>query len=310
MANEDPYNTSNSDNYAYQDGSANNYGTCAIGKNTILGNFKGMIRFPSIPIAQGTTVNYAVLYFYASNVGSGGSLNVKWHGVDEDNTAILTGDPFGRPDTTAFTTVHDTRPNQGAYEDYIVTDIVNEILGRAGWASGNAMAFKCYEDGSDTNVWISDPASGAETYLLIRVSAEPNFFPTPGSIAVPTFPVIGHQGLKISKPGIDVLKATESQLLLTTRKKELKIIVEGNTDCTSGVEKLIAHGQPSAPAHLAYVESGGYRLKLNRDFLGATNPIAGSAQGYVGADATNVRIIIDQNKNVYYYIFMDPLSES
>ncbi len=310
MANEDPYNTSNSDNYAYQGSiSGNSYGTCAIGTNTTLGAFKGMIRFPSIPINQGVTVNYALLYFYASNVGSSGTMKTKCYGIAEDNTAILTGDPFGRTRTSAVTTIHDTRPNSGAYEDYVVTSQVNEILARGGWSNGNAMAFIIEDDTSDTNVWVSDPASGAETYLIIRVSAEPNFLPTPGSVAAPTFPAVSSQGLKISLPGYDVLSATEAQLLMTTRKKELKIISESNTDCTAGVEKTIAHGQATAPAHLAYVESGGYRLKLNRDILGATNPIASSAQGYVGADNTNVRIIIDQSKNVYYYIFIDPLSE-
>src|SRR3990167_8084998 len=235
MANEDSYNTSNSDNYAYQGSiGGNSYGTCALGTSTVLGAFKGMIRFPSIPINQGVSVNYAVLYFYASNVGDSGVMRTICYGIDEDNTAVLTGDPFGRPKTSASTTISDTRPNQDAYEDYIVTNQVNEILARGGWSNGNAMAFIIEDNSSDSNVWISDPSSGAESYLLIRVSAEPNFFPTPGSIAVPTFPASVNYGLKISIPGIDVKDATEAQLLLTTRKKEYKIISQGNENLTAG----------------------------------------------------------------------------
>lgn len=310
MANEDPYNSTSTDNFKYQYSAGGSVqGSCAVGQYGALGIIKGVIRFPNIPIAQGTTVNYAVLYFYIeARSDSGGNLKCKVYGIDEDNTAILTGDPFGRPETTAVTTLDDTVGGVGTYEDFGVTAQVNEILARGGWASGNAMGFHVKDNGTGDGSYIEDDHTG-NTYLLIRVSAEPNFFPTPGSISAPTFPAASSQGLKISIPGVDVRNATESQLLLTTRKKELKIITESSQSVTSGVEKLIAHGLATPPAHLAYVESGGYRFKLNRDLLGATDPITGGAQGYIGADSTNVRIIIDQTKNVYYYIFIDPLSE-
>ena len=309
MANENAYNTDNSDNYAYQGSiGGNSYGTCAIGTNTVLGAFKGMIRFPSVPFSG--TVNYAVLYFYASNVGSSGVMRTICYGVDEDNTAVLTGDPFGRTNTTASTAINDNRPNQGNYEDWIVTNQVNEILGRAGWSSGNAMAFKIEDNSSDSNVWISDPASGAESYLVIRASAEPNFFPTPGSVSAPTFPARTSQGLKISKPNTDVFNAPDSDLLLTTRKKEFKIIKQGEVACVNGVYQTVSHGLSYAPAVLAYVSSGGYRLRLPRYPLGATDPITGGASGFVGATSSNITMVIDQNANVYYYGFIDPLSES
>lgn len=311
MANEDAYNSNNTDNYAYQDGLGYSYGTAAVGHTPSLGGISGAIRFPSIPINQGVSVNYALLYFYAQNSSGGsGTLKAKIYGINQDNTAIFNDDVLARPRTTAVTTFADTVAAAGTYEDWVVTSQVNEILARPGWASGNAMGFHITDDTTADTTWISDPASGAETYLLIRVNAEPNFFPTPGSVAAPTFPAVSRQGLKISLPGYDVRQATESQLLLTTRKKEFKIVGEGNVDCVANVLKTVAHGLPSAPACLGYVESGGYRLKLNRDFLSATDPITGGAQGHLSADSSNIRIMVDQNKNVYYYIFIDPLNES
>ncbi len=269
--------------------------------------FDGALRFTNVPIPQGTSVNYALLRVYASEQGSSGSMKIKTYGIKETNTSAFTSNPFGRVRTTAVSTTTNSRPGLGGYINIDVTSQVTEIVGQGGWSSGNAMGFMMFDNGSDLNAYMAD--TDFNSNLIIRLSAEPNFFPTPGSISAPTFPAISSHGLKISKPGIDVKTATEDQLLLTTRKKELKIIKEGSTDCTFNVYKNVPHGMTYAPAHLAYVESGGYRFKLNRD-LGnmTTDIISGGAQGYVSADPTNLKIIITASKNVYYYIFIDPLT--
>jgi hypothetical protein len=282
-------------------------GMYEVGNDPVWGTCKGALRFPSITVPKGS-VNYAQLRMYVEAKGSGSGatqLKTKCYGIYEDNVDF-SSQPFGKTKTSDNTTRSDTMPGTGNYWSFDVTSIVSAITNRANWSSGNALGFIIEDNGSDANNWIYDDTQ-AKSELLIRVSAEPDFFPAPSSISAPTFPAVSNQGLKISAPGYDVRRATESQLLLTTRKKELKIIAENNTNCTAGVEKLIAHGLSYSPAHIAYVESGGYRLKLNRDFLGGTDPIANGAQGYVGSDNTNLRIIIDKTKNVYYYIFIDPL---
>lgn len=310
MANELVKFSTDSDNYFYRDDFGFSYGTMAIGKNPILGTFNGMLRFPTVPVGQGVSVYGAELKIYASNASStSGTLRSKTYGINEDNTGTLTGDPTGRGKTSSSTTNNSTRPSSGNYLNISVTSQVNQILARGGWVNGNAMGFFIDDTGSDADTWISSNYSTGLTYLVINVTAAPNFFPTPSSVAAPTFPDPSSQGLKISKPGVNVLTAAEDDLLLWTRKKEFKIIKQGEESLTAGVAKNIAHGLAYAPAHLAYVESGGYRLKLNRSILGAIEPIAGAAQGYIGADTTNVTIVIDQNKNVYYYVFIDPLSE-
>lgn len=266
----------------------------------------GAFRFTNVTVAQGVSVNYAQLRVYASEQGSN-TMHLKTYGIKETNTSAFSSNPFGRTKTTAVSTTNNGMPGVGAFIGIDVTSQVSEILAQGGWSSGNAMGFLVFDNSSDTDAYIGDSVLGSQ--LIIRVSAEPNFFPTPGSIAAPTFPASSSHGLKISKIGVDVKTATEDQLLLTTRKKELKIVKEGSTDCTFNVYKNVPHGLSYAPAHLAYVESGGYRFKLNRD-LGnmTTDIISGGAQGYVSADPTNLKIIITASKNVYYYIFIDPLT--
>ncbi len=309
MANEDTYTTSNSDNYAYQGSiGGNSYGTCAIGDSTVLGDFTGMIRFPSIPINQGVTVNFAQLFIYASNVGDSGTMRTQCYGVDEDNTAVLTGDPFGRPETTAVATVSDTRPAQGGYEDYVVTDHVNEILVRGGWSNGNAMAFKIKENGSDSNVWMSDPSSGAESMLLIRVSAEPDFTPNSKTINSPALLDISKYGLRVSKQNVTVLTASENNLNFNPAKKFLKIIKQGETETTSGVLKQISHGFTFTPLVFGWIKGNNYRFKLNRFLGGAADPVGGGIEGFIGATATTIEILTTPGAKVYYYAVSDRLA--
>lgn len=307
MANEAAYNSSDSDNFAYQASiSGNSYGTCAIGTNTILGAFAGMIRFPTIPIAQGTSINYAALYFYFNTVGSSGNLKVKVYGVAEDNTGVLTGDPWARTLTSAVTAYNNARPNSGTYDDFVVTSQVNEILARGGWSSGNAMAFRFNDDTSDTNVWGADAHTG-NTYLLIRTSPEPTFFPAATTVDPTGLPAIENIGIRISQPGIDVKLATEDQLYFTTRKKELhakqelqKIIPTSGYSFTK-----INHGLPYAPVVLGYASGPKYTFKLNRYFSGATDPISEGIKGFILS--TSTQIWISASGLVRYYTFLDPI---
>lgn len=305
MANEVGYSVAEEFNQYYGDASGEEAGWAGFGQIISGVYLDGAFRFTNMPFTQGTSVNYALLRVYVSEQGVD-TIRINTYGIKETNTSAFSSNPFGRARTTAVSTTNNGVPGVGNYFSIDVTSQVNEILGQAGWSSGNAMGFLAFNNSSDTDAYVADTDFG--TQLIIRASAEPNFFPTPGSIATPTFPAITNYGFKISKPGVDVKTATEDQLLLTTRKKELKIIKEGATDCVGGIEKTVAHGVAYSPAVVAWVESGGYRLKLNRDFLGAVDPITGGAQGYIGTDSTNLIISISASKNVYYYIFIDPLT--
>lgn len=116
------------------------------GTHDIAGNNHVGFRFPSVTIAQGATILNAKLYFdqLANYTGTGTIANVTLYGQNVDNAAqftTTTSDISSRARTSAFVTAMDA--DQTPWQVPNGTDvaaIVQEIVNRAGWASGNAMA--------------------------------------------------------------------------------------------------------------------------------------------------------------------------
>ena len=313
MANEYVYTQQSTNNNAFKQwhggATGESGGTFGLGESDVEAPntyYDGACRFPGLAIAQGVTVYSAQLKIY-SQFEAGSTIRFNAYGIKEVNTAEFSSNPFGRTKTTAVTGGSSGPPGVGNYINIDVTSQVNEILAQGSWASGNAIGFMVFDNTSNNTSYIQDDSESC--LLVIKLSVDPDFFPDPGSIAAPTFPETTHIGIRISQPNVDVKTALSSQLLFSTRQKEYKTITRAGVDCTMNVEKIIAHGLSYSPAFIAYVESGGYRFKLNRDFLGATDPVSGGAQGYIGSDDTNLRILIDKSKNVYYYVFIDELEE-
>jgi hypothetical protein len=100
------------------------------------------MRFPNATVPKGATVNSAVLqgYFFNSDYDS---VALTVAGIAADNRGA-----FAEADTTpTWTTasvavdISDVRTSgNGFYDIATVTGIVQELVNRAGWASGNAMA--------------------------------------------------------------------------------------------------------------------------------------------------------------------------
>jgi hypothetical protein len=304
MANENVYIAS--DFYYQNDNGEANY-FFEVGNEPSWGNSnKGALRFTNINIGRNTTVSSAQLSIQTESKGSGsGKLKCKVSGINEDNTADFSSGPMGRSRTTEYSHEDDVA-GENNYNNLDVRDCVNAILGRSGWNSGNAMGFFVLDNGTAANVWYASWYAR----LVIHVSATPNFKPTPISIASPTFPSSYDYGMKVSKPGVSVLTATEADLLMTTRKKQFKVIVEGDADCTAGVEKVISHGLNYAVSVLGFAKGSTYRFKLNRDMLGSVDPVGGGVIGYIVSDSSNIRIVINKTDKVYYYAFIDPVNES
>jgi hypothetical protein len=302
MANETTYNIASSTDFVTE--SAGYFTDLAAVGNISGDSTKGAFRFLGINIGQGVTVNSASLYFYNKSQGGGsGNLKFKTYGIKETNTGGFGSNPFGRAHTTAFDSADNPLPGNGNYKQITVTSIVNEILAQGGWSSGNAMGFLCENDGSNSNVYISD--EDGVSVLAIRVSALPNFTPTPKSQTSGALPAPSDFGISIAKPGQDVRSATEEQLYFTTRKNCMKVYAEGSTSCTANVEKLIAHNLGYTPQVIAFAQGGGKSFKLPRFFASATDPIGGGLEGDIKSDSTYLRITVFQDSDVYYYIFLD-----
>lgn len=114
----------------------------------------GGLRFTTLAITQGATITLANLKIYCTgNIVAYASGDI--FGYASDNAAAFAtgagGGPIDRSRTTA--TVALPAPTTTGFTSYNVTTIVQEIVNRVGWASGNSMAFFLV------------PTGGAGTYV-------------------------------------------------------------------------------------------------------------------------------------------------
>ena len=217
----------------------------------------GAIRFPNVTVSGSVVSAHIYLHVDDTTGSNSGDMDLRVHGIDEDNTALFTSNPFGRTQTTANVDWDLTRPDEGDFVSINVTSIVNEIISRGGWSSGNAMGFFIRERGTTgNNIWFSggnqDVPPSITSCLVIKTAADPEFYPTPTSVSAPTIPTGSNYGLWISKPGFDVKTATEDQLLYDSDKNVLKIHDTGQEEITSKFT-TITHDLGYIPMTLIFV---------------------------------------------------------
>lgn len=257
---------------------------------------KGAHRFPGVQLSANQNVTNATLILKPTYVEQSGTLRIKTNGIKEANTDPFSSSPFGRPLTTAQPTNNTSVPSVGNTISIDVTAIVNEITHISGWTSGNAMAFVVDNNGSDDYSAIGDEA--LQSRLIIQQSATPDFTPTPSSVAAPTFPGISSYGIKVSQPGVNVQDATEEQLYFTTRKKQLRVMVEQQTVNVFS----IAHGLSYAPCVLGYYNDTGKKYLMHRQI----GPF--DAGIFIASNTTHVLFSTAADIISYYYQFIDPLT--
>ena len=118
-------------------------------------NKHGGFRFPNVTVAQGSTVSSATLRFRAERLnGTVTSVHLTVYGDDADDAAAWssTSRPSQITQTTASVDWDPAAWVADSYYTVTITDIVQEIVSRGGWASGNAMRFAVLDDSStDSN---------------------------------------------------------------------------------------------------------------------------------------------------------------
>ena len=101
------------------------------------------MRFLNITIPKGSTINSAYLTFTAALARSNTTVNSKIHGEDVDDAAQFSNyaNYSGRTRTSAVVNWNDIAAWSGnvEYNSPDIASIIQEIIDRAGWASGNAM---------------------------------------------------------------------------------------------------------------------------------------------------------------------------
>jgi len=275
---------------------------------------RGALRFTNINIPKNSTGISAALHMYAHSRTGSQTLYYKVWGVDEDNSG--TGNPFGRSKTTA-SNAHNENQSQGSYFTLGCGNVMEEIVARNGWSSGNAMYFIVEDNGTTHDSpgnFMYDYIGGIECWLDYRVGAEPNFYPTDKSVSAPTFPGTDDFGLKISYPGYSIFTATQAQQYYNTHFRTHKINAEGVVNTTANVTYNIAHGLGYIPFCIVYAKETGStkRYKIPRylpialfqDQFGSLD----TTNGTVEVDATNLKITTTSNCEVYYRIFLDQVS--
>lgn len=273
------------------------------GLGSTSGTISSAVRFRNVAIDQGTTVSSAYIRFHLGSVRpTSGDANIYFrvNGIDEDNTGDFGSNPMGRAETSAVNNAWWGSPASNTWDSIDVTSMVNEIVARGGWQSGNAMAFKFHDRGTatDTNRYVIDAYDGTDAYLVIRVSPEPNFKPTPKSVAAPTFPPTDDCGIRISAPGKDVLTATDEDIWFTTRKHTFGVFREDEVTITTSPQD-VTHNLGYTPAVLAYANYSGKKYRFP-DFVNL------SSGGLIESNQSKVRLYTNADK-VYYYIFIDPV---
>lgn len=113
-------------------------------------------RFTGVTIAGGSTINTAVLSVYVYNSGFDEPLHT-FYAEDSDNAAAFTNtanDISGRARTSASVVWSNTNLGATGFSPFFfsppdVSALVQEVVDRGGWASGNALVIVC--EGADVN---------------------------------------------------------------------------------------------------------------------------------------------------------------
>jgi PKD repeat protein len=126
------------------------------------------IRFTGINVPQGATISNAYIRFMCDEPdGAGSQMNIYFAGHDIDNAPIFSSTNFditSRTQTAAQVTWADgTVPAWvvgTTYDSPDISAIVQEIVDRPGWNSGNAMAFMIWSDPGETSERVSESYDG------------------------------------------------------------------------------------------------------------------------------------------------------
>ena len=111
----------------------------------------GGLRFTNLTIPQGSTINTATLTVtVSSGTFDDPNLTIRANDIDDATTFTTTAsDISGRTTTTAATTWAASSIGVGAKTSPSIVTIIQEIIDRPGWASGNNLALILKGNNSD-----------------------------------------------------------------------------------------------------------------------------------------------------------------
>lgn len=173
--------------YPNADAAHTSSGSWSTTGTSILNGFSSLSRqavfgFSNVTIANAATISSAVFDTYISSGGGSGTLALRLTMEDADNPAFPTSvtDSNGRTLTTATADFSGSRPSSGSYYTWPdFTSVVQEVVDRAGWASGNAMNLFIRDNGSSSGTYtqyysIDQTGTSMDPYITINYTEPAN----------------------------------------------------------------------------------------------------------------------------------------
>jgi len=151
-----PFRPGESDDDAYDNGTAIQRATNPLIMGDILGTqYQTGVRFKSLDIPPGSTINTAKVTFQAQLDRTTNTCNIQIKGQDDDNpnTFSTHADFIARARTTQYVNWDDV-PDWITNNDYdtpSLTDIIQAIINRPLWASGNSLVLFFANNASSNN---------------------------------------------------------------------------------------------------------------------------------------------------------------
>jgi hypothetical protein len=134
-----------------------------LGKFSATDDYWNGFRWNAVSIPQGATISSATITLYCAATNAGTTANTIWYGEAADNAATFANTTAGKPEgrsrttasvTKAFTVSNWTVVGYNTADKVTVTSLVQEIINRAGWASGNSLAIVAHDNGSASTNYI------------------------------------------------------------------------------------------------------------------------------------------------------------
>jgi hypothetical protein len=202
-------------------------------------------RWTSVTIPQGATINSATLTLIVDSTVTA-SIGSSIKGIDEDNTSDFSSDPTGRATTTVGHPFSVVNPTGGNSKVITITEAIQEIIDRVGWASGNALGlltdddttsndniidFKSYEGDSTKAALLDvDYTSGTTTSTTTTSTTTTSTSTTTTSTSTTTVP--DFYGVKVFKPGVAENTLSPKNFFINSKYKLLKIHKQGSFKMT------------------------------------------------------------------------------
>lgn len=204
------------------------------------------LRFTGVTIPNGATINSAKITFTGSAVRSSQTINMKLYGVDEDNTAEFVVSPADTARTRTHTTATVdwdatiSTTNGSTHDTADITSIIQEIVDRGGWSSGNAIGIYVGDDGTSSGNYISiyeyNTDSTKAALLTIDYAGATTTSTTTTSTSTSTtttttlpfvYPEDHGLGIKISRENREATSNIPDDFLLHSRYPQLQVFKTG-----------------------------------------------------------------------------------